>query len=336
MNDEIKEIISLVEKTGYLREITRYVNLADLNYRGEVFAMDSFSLGTTDPSAPTFFLVGGVHGLERIGAELCLSLLRSTIKRLVWDNAFRQLLESVRIVFVPLVNPVGYYHYTRCNGNGVDLMRNGLVDAEDKVPYLLGGHRISPKLPWYRGQVGIMELENKALVEKFFTECSQSKCVVSLDFHSGFGFKDRLWFPYSKTKKPFEHLAEMHAFSDLLEHSYPYHIYRIEPQSHGYLLNGDIWDYIYQEFIKINTNSYLPMTLEMGSWLWVKKNPLQLISKHGLFNPIKAHRIKRIYRRHHILYDFVLKALYSHSIWSELDLKLRHKHFQMAMDSWYS
>lgn len=335
MNKEINDLIALVEQTGYLREITRYEKLLELNFEGKVYSIDSFALGSNEQSAPTFFLVGGVHGLERIGADLCLNLLDSTIKRLVWDQAFRQLLKSIRLVFIPLLNPIGYYHYTRCNGNHVDLMRNAPVDAEDKAPYLLGGHRISSAFPWYRGQAGVIEQENQVLIAKFIKECGQSKCVVSIDFHSGFGFKDRLWFPYSKTRKPFPHLAEMHAFSELFEQSYPYHIYRIEPQSHGYLLHGDVWDYIYQKFISINPNVFLPITLEMGSWLWVKKNPLQLISKQGLFNPIKAHRIKRIYRRHHILYDYILKALYSHAIWSELDEKLRYKHTQLAMELWY-
>lgn len=34
------------------------------------------------------------------------------------------------------------------------------------------------------------------------------------------------------------------------------------------------------------------------------KNPRQLFSRHGMFNPIKAHRIKRVLRRHADLLDF--------------------------------
>jgi hypothetical protein len=214
-------------------------------------------------------------------------------------------------------------------------MRNSPIDAEEETPLLLGGHRLSDKLPWFRGKIGVIEPENKVLISKFMRECNKSQCVISVDLHSGFGFKDRIWFPFSKSKKPFNHLAEMHAFLDLFEQSYPFHIYQIEPQSHGYLLHGDIWDYLYQEFTKINPNVYLPLTLEMGSWLWVKKNPLQLISKQGLFNPIKEHRTKRTLRRHHILYDFILKAIFSHSTWSELEKNSHHKHFQLGMEKWY-
>src|SRR5258705_333230 len=68
------------------------------------------------------------------------------------------------LVFVPLVNPGGLVRGTRANPNGVDLMRNAPVDAAERVPYLIGGQRISASLPWYRGALGAaMELEGAAL-----------------------------------------------------------------------------------------------------------------------------------------------------------------------------
>jgi hypothetical protein len=280
-------------------------------------------------------MTGGVHGLERIGAELCLNLLKSTIENLTWDKSLQHLFTQIRVVFVPLVNPAGYYNFTRCNSNGVDLMRNGPVDATDKVPFLLGGHRISPLLPWYRGKENVIESENSALFKKFNEECGKSEAVVSLDFHSGFGLQDRLWFPYSKMRKPFEDLPEAVALFDLFETTHPYHIYQIEPQSHAYLLNGDIWDHMYTEFKKMNSHPYIPITLEMGSWNWVKKNPLQLISKQGLFNPIKDHRVKRTYRRHLLLFNFILKALFSYSTWATLSPLVREKKFEAALRRWY-
>jgi hypothetical protein len=148
--------------------------------------------------------------------------------------------------------------------------------------------------------------------------------------------KDRLWFPYSYTAQPFHYFPEMHAFARLFEQTHPYHIYKIEPQSEGYLLNGDIWDYIFLDFKNKNPQSvYLPLTLEMGSWVWVKKNPLQVFSRHGIFNPMKEHRMKRTYRRHHLLYDFLLKSLYSHPAWSDLDTKGRIHNTVAATERWY-
>ena len=57
------------------------------------------------------------------------------------------------------------------------------------------------------------------------------------------------------------------------------------------------------------------MTLELGSWLWIRKNPRQLLSRHGIFNPIKAHRIKRVLRRHADLLDFLTRAAYAAPSW---------------------
>ncbi|MBC7540221.1 MAG: DUF2817 domain-containing protein [Bacteriovorax sp.] len=333
---DLKKLGRMVDQDGPLKDLVQFETLTEIAYKNESFPIYSFTIGSQDPEHPTLFMTGGIHGLERVGAQLAWSLLKTTLDRLVWDKSLQELFKNIRLVVIPLVNPVGYYKFKRSNGNDVDLMRNSPVRAIDKTPFLLGGHRFSKKLPWYQGNLNVLEEENKALYSKFFQTCRQSKCVIAIDFHSGFGMKDRLWFPFSYTKKPFELIPEMDAFTTLFEDTHPYHIYKIEPQSKGYLLNGDIWDYIFLELKAINPESiFLPVTLEMGSWTWVRKNPLQLFSKQGIFNPIKAHRLKRTYRRHHLLFDFLLKAIRSHSVWSELDPAKRQKHFSSGMDRWY-
>ena len=326
----------MVSQNGLLKPFVNFEILTEIPYQNKTYPVFSFTIGSKDPEHPTLFITGGVHGLERVGAQLAWSLLKTTLDRLSWDRSLQELFKNIRLVVVPLVNPVGYYHYKRSNGNDVDLMRNSPVRAIEKTPFLLGGHRYSKIFPWFQGDLDQLEVENTALYSKFFASCSKSKCIVSIDFHSGFGMKDRIWFPFSYTKKPFGHLAEMNAFTRLFEETHPYHVYKIEPQSKGYLLNGDIWDYFFQELKIINPDSvFLPLTLEMGSWTWVRKNPMQLFSKQGIFNPVKAHRLKRTYRRHNLLFDFLLKALYSHSIWSDLDPIVRQKNDRLAMERWY-
>ena len=93
----------------------------------------------------------------------------------------------------------------------------------------------------------------------------------------------------------------------------PHHDYSFEPQSKQYLLHGDLWDHAYDATPA--QNIFLPMTLELGSWLWIRKNPRQIFSRHGIFNPIKAHRIKRVLRRHADLLDFLARAAYSAPQW---------------------
>lgn len=336
MLDNLIKLGRMVNQEGPLKELVHFEVLTKILYKGETYSIFSFTIGSQVPEHPTLFISGGVHGLERVGAQLAWSLLKTTLDRLIWDKSLQELFKNIRLVVVPLVNPVGYYKFKRCNGNDVDLMRNSPVRAIEKTPFLLGGQRFSKKIPWFQGNLNQLEEENKALYSKFFQSCSQSKCVISIDFHSGFGMSDRIWFPFSYTKKPFDLMAEMNAFTRLFEETHPYHVYKIEPQSQGYLLNGDLWDYFFQELKVINPESvFLPLTLEMGSWTWVRKNPLQLFSKEGIFNPIKEHRLKRTYRRHNLLFDFLLKATYSHSVWSNLDPDSRQKDFDLGMERWY-
>lgn len=336
MLEDLKKLGRMIDQDGPLKDLVQFETLAQINYKNEIFPIFSFTIGSQAPEAPTFFITGGIHGLERVGAQLAWSLLKSTLDRLAWDQSLQELFTKIRLVVIPLVNPVGYYKFKRSNGNNVDLMRNSPVSAIDQTPFLLGGQSYSQKLPWYQGNLNQLEIENQALHDKFLQTCSKSKCIISIDFHSGFGMKDRIWFPFSYTKTPYDRMPEMNAFTRLFEETHPYHVYKIEPQSKGYLLNGDIWDYLFLKLKKENPEAvFLPLTLEMGSWAWVRKNPLQVFSKHGIFNPTKAHRLKRTYRRHHLLFDFLLKALYSNSIWANLDPLIRQKHYNLGMERWY-
>lgn len=309
----------------------KYQDLADVRTHSFVehdskkYPLVSVRFG--NPKAPALVIVGGVHGLERIGAQLTISLLKSFYERLAWDTIAQDFLKSVQLVFVPLVNPVGYFEITRSNGDGIDLMRNAPIETEGKVPYLLGGHRFSNRLPWYRGESVAQETE--FLISVMKEVLADAPTVISVDIHSGFGFKDQLWFPYAYSQKEFSQLAELSLFFELFEKSHPYHIYKIEPQSKNYMTHGDIWDYCYLNF-KRPDQVYLPLTLEMGSWIWVKKNPLQIFSKTGLFNPMKQHRINRTMRRHRPLFDFLIHSLISHPVWSTYDSQL---HPQITMNA---
>ncbi|MGZ3770411.1 MAG: M14 family zinc carboxypeptidase, partial [Bdellovibrio sp.] len=277
------------------------------------------TMGSEDPKAPTLGFIGGVHGLERIGSQVCLSFLNSLSELVLWDKNFQRTLQNVRIFFIPTVNPVGIYKKTRSNPRGVDLMRNAPVEAENPALWV-GGQRYSSSLPWYRGSEGAsMELESQALVAAVEKEISHSSLSVTLDIHSGFGFEDRLWFPYAKTTKPYPDLATTYSLKKLFDKTYPHHFYKIEPQAQSYTTHGDLWDYLYDRHRDINPDAkYLPLCLEMGSWLWVKKNPWQIFSAEGPFNPLKEHRQRRILRRHNTLMEFLIRAVTSPQAWAEL------------------
>lgn len=304
---------------------------------GVALPIHVLTLGNPDPGLPAIGYFGGVHGLERIGARVLLVFLRGLLNRLKWDPLLNRQLEMLRMVFVPMVNPGGMWRNTRCNPNGVDLMRNAPLDALERVPFFLGGQRYSASLPWYRGPAGEpMQAESEVLAEVVAQELAHRRFSLALDCHSGFGARDRIWFPYAHTTKPFPNMPEVHALKTLFEETYPTHNYVIEPQSRQYLAHGDLWDHFYLRSRGEGGGErvFLPLTLEMGSWLWVKKNPTQLFSRQGLFNPRPGHRLHRILRRHLLWLDFLARAACGWENWLPHG-RSRLQHKKLAMMEWY-
>jgi hypothetical protein len=292
-------------------------------------------LGNPDINVPAVGYFGGVHGLERIGSEVVIAHLQSLVMRLQWDSTLHKQLESVRLVFMPIVNPGGMAMGTRANPRGVDLMRNAPITALEAVPYLLGGQRLSARLPWYRGrEADPMEIENQAVCEVVESELLSRKFSMAMDCHSGFGTSDRLWFPYAHTRAPIAHLAEMQALKKIFVQSHSHHRYIFEPQSLQYLAHGDLWDHLYQRSCARGTGVFLPLTLEMGSWLWVKKNPRQLFSRHGIFNPLIEHRQQRVLRQHQSLLDFLSRAACGQHLWLP-NGETRAQFHAQALQDWY-
>ena len=303
--------------------------------QGDSYPVHVIVLGNPDPKVPAVGYFGGVHGLERIGAGVVIAYLQSLVMRLQWDRTPHKQLESVRLVFMPIVNPGGMALGIRANPNGVDLMRNSPVEARDSVPFLIGGQRISAGLPWYHGaKSNAMEIENQAVCEVVETELLSRDFSVSVDYHSGFGSRDRIWFPYAHRRAPIAHLAEMHALKSIFVQTNSHHRYIIEPQSLQYLAHGDLWDHLYMQSCAQEQGIFLPLTLEMGSWLWVKKNPHQLFTRHGIFNPLIEHRQQRVLRKHQLLLDFLSRAACGHPLWLPKP-DTRASHHAQALQDWY-
>lgn len=332
---ELFELESLIESGREHMRVSVPTHIPQQSIQLPFYVLE---MGSTAPLAPTLALIGGVHGIERIGTQVILAFLRTLLRRLEWDPVAHEQLAQIRLVIIPIVNPSGMWHNQRANPNGVDLMRNAPVDAIDKTPFLVGGQRISRYIPWYRGRKNDpMQDENIALTEAIQKALANQTHCISLDCHSGFGAIDRIWFPYAKSLSPWPNLAEAYAFTELFEHTYPSHdVYLFEPQANSYTTNGDVWDYVYDKYCDENPEGlYLPLTLEMGSWLWVKKNPRHLFRYHSLFNPILPHRHQRILRRHFTLFDFLMSATRSMPSWAPdtaHDKAVMHMH---AVKRWY-
>lgn len=307
----------------------------EVDHLGARLPVYAITLGNPDPALPAVGYFGGVHGLERIGARVVTAFLHSLVMRLAWDASLHRTLERVRLLFMPVVNPGGMARGTRANPRGVDLMRNSPVECADPVPFLVGGQRISAGLPWYRGAPHAgMEPESAALCAWVERELRGRPFSLALDCHSGFGMRDRLWFPFAYRRAPMAQLGQLHALHEIFERSHAHHNYVFEPQSRQYLAHGDLWDHLVLQSGETQDAVFLPLTLEMGSWLWVKKNPRQLFNRHGIFNPLIAHREQRVLRRHLPLLDFVLRAAAGHELWLPRGEE-GEAHRRRAMALWY-
>ncbi|MGZ3803743.1 MAG: M14 family zinc carboxypeptidase [Pseudobdellovibrionaceae bacterium] len=332
---EIQQVEKIINELGPLvrSEVLAYSQKGNLK-----LPIHKLSFGSEDPEAPVVGLVGGVHGLERIGSQVCISLLHSFSELLLWDEFVKESLKHLRVFFIPIVNPIGILTKTRSNPRGVDLMRNAPIEGENP-PRFLGGHRYSPLLPWYRGVEGSpMEVESLALVQAVQREIFRSSLAITIDFHSGFGVQDQIWFPYAKTAQIYPGIGVAHAFKSLFDRTFPHHFYKIEPQALNYTTHGDLWDYLYDQYAEKGPAKgvYLPLCIEMGSWMWVKKNPLQLLNLQGHYNPMKSHRVKRTLRRHNTFFEFTLRAALSPQSWAFLSEEQRLKHEALARELWYA
>ena len=335
MLPELLDVLKIVEDAGNL---VTHQTLANITVNGMSLPLLAVEAGSSNPAAPVLVITGGVHGLERIGSRVVIAYMKTLFTLLKWDEVMMAALEKVRLVFIPVINPGGMFLRSRCNPNGVDLMRNSPVEREDSGGFpLVAGHRYSAKLPWFRGRAGgPMEIESAAVIDFLSGRLSKTKFSTILDVHSGFGVVDRLWLPFAYSKKPFTHAPEAFRLKQLLDGAFPNHIYRFEPQSTQYTTHGDLWDYLYLKLQKENPDRLnMPLALELGSWIWIKKNPRQILSATGMFNPIKPHRHSRILRRHLVLFDFLIRATASFEKWAFPDHKTRQDLALLAGSHWY-
>lgn len=330
---ELEQIETIVQQgnTAHLKSKV----LCQVPYGNNTLPVYALTLGNSGEDMPCITYVAGIHGLERIGTQVITAFLEGLLERLKWDRVLADMLQHVRINVIPIVNPVGMLRNTRANGRGVDLMRNAPVESVEKTILLAGGHRISSFLPWYRGKAGeAMQPEAQALCDFVEREVLSAPFSLVLDCHSGFGFRNQIWFPYARSRiEPIKHLKEVCNLRNLFIQTYPHQDYLFEPQSQHYLVHGDLWDFMYLRSLKSN-NIFLPLTLEMGSWRWIRKNPLQLRQLQGLYHPIKPHRLNRVLRSHLILMEFLLHATLSYQDW--INNREAAELEQQALMLWYS
>ena len=333
---DLHELVAIDQLCDVAARRGRVEVIARVAAGGAEYPIHALSFGVADPRTPVLIVVAGVHGLERVGTAVAIAYLHTLLAQLTWDATWEASLARARIIVVPLLNPGGMAHRRRANPAGVDLMRNAPIHPATRATPLVGGQRWSPRLPWYHGPAGAaMEVEARALVELVEDRTREAPLALAIDLHSGFGVADRLWFPYARTRAPVPHIAEIYALRELLDRTLPNHVYKVEPTARAYTIGGDLWDHLYDRAAE-RSRCLLPLTLEMGSWAWVRKNPIQALTALGRFNPVKPHRLRRTLRRHLPLLDFLFRAALSWDAWAVLDPAERDRLERAAFAEWYA
>lgn len=289
--------------------------LEHVEYGGELFPIHCLELGCSKRSAPTLTFVAGVHGDDRAGTQLIVAYIEALESSLDWDEVMSHLLETVRLVFIPLINPVGMALGQRANGHGVTLTRNAPVQAEgpDRWYRLERGQQLSAWLPWFRGSAdSAMEAELHALCAHVRRDLFSSRLAVTVEVRARRAGPDRICFPYARSKYLFPGAPEVMALKQMMRQSWVNHPYRLEPQSHLGTYHGDLWDYLYDDHLyRAPKQTFLPFVFEpklprASTW----RSLPALAGRFGATQPVATHL-----RRHQPCFDFFLRAVYSHHTW---------------------
>jgi protein MpaA len=99
------------------------IDLSTIGLIGE-YPVHCISLKNSREKTCKILLTAGVHGDEPAGVEAVLHLL---------ENERSELLEQFSFAIVPCINPSGYVHNTRENGQGADINRSFEEDHVNEV-----------------------------------------------------------------------------------------------------------------------------------------------------------------------------------------------------------
>ena len=123
----------------------------------------------SDEAEPAILYDFSVHGDEQIGTELAFGFLEMLLTDYGTDTRITDLVDSYQIYLIPMINPDGYYHVRRGNGNYVDINRN--------FPF------------WWEGGTWSAEVETEALIDFSLVH----NPVIYINYHSGAEIINYTW-----------------------------------------------------------------------------------------------------------------------------------------------
>lgn len=305
---EPQELLQLKRLEKNFGDVVITEELGEVAYKGYRTPINAFFIShKPKPELPTIAFFSCFHGVEWIGSRVLVNFVEHLVREIKWDEDIKNLTDKVNICGILTVNPVGRIEGYRSNGNGIDLMRNSPVRAEHAVP-LLGGQKISRYLPWYMGKG--LEKENEIVVKFLNNYVFPSHFKMTIDIHSAFLRRSRIWIPYASGKKlPAKEARLFRQLRKMLNGIYKYNPYKYEKQESLYKTHGDFWDYNFDRHNEVYKGTYLPLTLEISSWNWTMKNFLKHWSLESLFSPDTTKESNAEYIKHIMVFDFLIRFL---------------------------
>lgn len=214
--------------------ITQLVSIGESVYGRQLWAMKISDNPTIEEDEPEIQWIGGHHGNETIGVEVCYYMIEYLLENYGTDPQVTWLVNEREFWIIPMFNPDGVENGSRYNGNGEDLNRN----------YLCPDHSNASSC--------FTEPETQAL-RTFNTGMNP---VTSLTFHSGAIYVNYLW-DYSYSPTPDEPM--------LITISNGYSSYSGLPVTNGadwYIATGTCQDWCYDTRGEIDTTIELSTSYE--------------------------------------------------------------------------
>src|SRR6185436_19983103 len=90
----IPELLDLERLARAFGPRARLESLCDVGFEDASLPIRVLTLGSRSPDAPVLICVGGVHGLERIGAQVVLGFIETLVATSRWDRAACDMLDS--------------------------------------------------------------------------------------------------------------------------------------------------------------------------------------------------------------------------------------------------
>lgn len=216
---------------------------------------------TPDRSRPHALIQGGMHGVEVIGTEVALHLLRF-LTQPGPAGSVATLLDLADVTVVPCVNPDGRQASMRSvasprrlptprrNTSGVDLNRNWPRPSGVGDHWLPIAGTPNPRLPWYRGPEPLSEPESRAVLSVL----EDRPPAAMLDLHSA---GEILIYPWTSKAEPPPDEAGFWQMIDAFRARQTWR-YTAKQSREWYPIIGSLDDYAYERF------GTLLLTVEIG------------------------------------------------------------------------